>query len=193
MTELYSMDQFKIRAKIFKIFGGTFFFEDLQGNIVGYSKQKAFRLREDITLYSDASQSTALLRIKARGVIDFGMTYDIMDSQTGELIGSAKRKGIRSIFKDSWTIRDAGGNACGELKEDSIAILRRIIPLIPQKFHIESKQQPHILLRQNLNIFVPRVHVMIPPNHSLDRRLIVAVSLLILAIEGRQSSPSVNA
>ena len=43
-------------------------------------------------------------------IIDFGATYDIVDMTTGENLGAAQRKGLKSIIKDTWKILDANGN-----------------------------------------------------------------------------------
>ena len=42
-----------VRTKVFKLFGGAFHVYDPAGNVVMYSKQKAFKLREDIRVYND--------------------------------------------------------------------------------------------------------------------------------------------
>lgn len=44
---------YTIRRKVLKLFGGAFHIYDGEGNLVLYSKMKAFKLREDIPLYSD--------------------------------------------------------------------------------------------------------------------------------------------
>ena len=135
MHPLFEMDNYIIQTKFLKIFGGTYWFKDLNGQVIAYSKQKAFKLKEDIILYSDESCTHALLQIKARQMIDLGATYDVIDLTTNEHVGSVKRKFLKSIVKDSWKLLDTEGNQYGELIEDSIAILRRFIPLIPAKFH----------------------------------------------------------
>ena len=137
MSAVFEMNQYLVQEKFLKIFGNTFWIKDLQGNVVAYSKQKAFKLKEDIILYTDDSMTQPLLQIKARSVIDFGATYDVTDPATGELLGSVKRKGLKSIVRDSWKLLDVNGNQYGELIEDSIAILRRFIPFIPAKYHFE--------------------------------------------------------
>jgi len=186
MTQLFQMDQYIIRTKFWRIFGGAFYFETLEGSPVAYSKQKRFKLKEDIVLYTDESCTVPLIQIKARSVIDLGATYDIIDAQTGVILGSAKRNFMKSILKDSWSINDASGNPYAQFIEDSIAILRRFIPFIPAKYHFEVQGQPDILMQQGFNPFVKRTRIMIPPGHPLDRRVIAAVALLSSAIEGRQ-------
>ena len=186
MTQLFTMDRYLLRTKFWRLFGGAFYFEDLEGNLVAYSRQKRFKLREDIVLYTDESCTAPLVQIKARSVMDLGTTYDIIDAQTGTNLGSAKRNFMKSLFKDSWTINDASGNPYAQFIEDSIAILRRFIPLIPAKYHFEVPGQQEILMQQRFNPIIKRTDVMIPPGHPLDRRVIAAVALLSSAIEGRQ-------
>ena len=64
MSPLFEMDQYLIQTKFLRIFGGAFSFKDLQGNVVAYSKQKRFKLKEDIVLYADESCTVALYKSK---------------------------------------------------------------------------------------------------------------------------------
>ncbi|MDC3290309.1 hypothetical protein OAU85_00575 [Candidatus Poseidoniaceae archaeon] len=186
MSQLFEMDNYVIRTKLLRIFGGAFYFEDLEGNVVAYSKQKRFKLKEDIVLYTDESCTVPLVQIKARSVFDIATTYDIISPQDGTNLGSAKRQALMSILKDSWVINDPAGNPYATFVEDSIAILRRFIPFIPAKYHFEVVGQPEILMQQRFNPLIKRTQVSIPPGHPLDRRVIAAVALLSSAIEGRQ-------
>jgi len=186
MSELFTQDHYYIQTKLIRIFGGAFWFKAPDGRVIAYSKQKRFKLKEDIVLYSDESCTEALLQIKARSVIDFGATYDITDVKTGENIGAARRKGLKSLFKDTWEILDPQGNKYADLLEDSIALLRRFVPLIPAKYHFSCSGQPDIIMNQRFNPFIKKTDVGIPAGHPLDRRIIAAVALLNSAIEGRQ-------
>ena len=190
MHPLFEMDNYLIQEKFWKFFGGKFWFKDMEGNIVAYCKQKAFKLKEDITLYSDETCTTALLNIKARNVLDFSATYDIFDVQTGQILGSAQRKGWKSLLKDTWKLLDTNGNQYGELIEDSNALVRRFVPLgswIPARFHLEIPGTSEITLNQLFNPFIRRTVVTIPQGHQIDRRVLVGIALLNAAIEGRQS------
>jgi len=189
MSQLFQMDHYLIQTKFLRIFGGAFWFKDLEGNIVAYSKQKRFKLKEDIVLYTDESCAQPLLQIKARSMIDVWSTYDVTDPNTGEHIGSLKRQGLKSIIKDSWKLLDVEGNQYGELIEDSNALLRRLIPLgglIPAKYHFEIPGNNGITLHQQFNPFIKKSLITIPQGHPMDRRMIAAIALLNSAIEGRQ-------
>ena len=185
MSALFTMDRYYIQTKFLRIFGGAFWFKDANDQVIAYSKQKRFKLKEDIVLYTDETCTQPLLAIKARSVIDFGATYDIVDATTGENLG-ARRKGLKSIFKDTWKILDANGNEYAELVEDSVAILRRFVPFIPAKYHFSVQGQHDIMMYQRFNPIIKKTDILIPEGHPLDRRVIAAVSLLNSVIEGRQ-------
>ena len=126
---VYHQNQYVIRRKVFKIFGAAFHIYDMHGNLAFYSKQKAFKLKEDIRVYGDVARTSELLCIKARGVLDFGMTYDVIDSTTQQVVGSLRRKAWKSFLRDSWTIMDVNDQDVGTIQEESgaLAILRRFI------------------------------------------------------------------
>lgn len=125
----------EFRRKFFKIFGAAIDITNPEnGELVGFIEVKAWKLREDVRVYSDKSKSTELFRIHARNIIDFGVTYDVFDSRTDALLFSMRRKGLRSMFlRDHWEFKDAGDSLVGSLLETSsgLALIRRYTVLIP--------------------------------------------------------------
>ena len=195
---VYQQNEYVIRRKVFKIFGAAFHIYDNAGNLAFYSKQKAFKLKEDIRIYGDEAMTSELLIIKARGVIDLGMTYDVIDSTTGTAIGALKRKGLKSIIRDEWLILDANDQEMGMIQEDSggLALLRRfgwtswlVCLIAPQVFNGFVGDVPVFQFTQNRNPFIQKVNLDYGPdvNKVLDRRLGIAAAALIIAIEGRQN------
>ena len=145
----FSHSQYLIRRKVLKIFGGAFHIYDASGALVFYSEMKAFKLREDIRLYTGEDMRTEVLTIKARQVIDFSAEYDVVDPVTREKVGVLKRKGFKSMFKDEWILMDRSEQEIGFIKEDSalLALVRRLLTtLIPQKYHgeINGKAGLHV-------------------------------------------------
>ena len=63
MESRFSPDSYLIRRKVFKLLGAAFHIYDAQGNLVLYSKQKAFKLREDIRLYASEDMREEVLSI----------------------------------------------------------------------------------------------------------------------------------
>ena len=62
------------------------------------------------------------LSIKARNVVDFSASYDVIDSKTGNKLGALRRKGWASILRDSWEVLDADDVVIGKIEEDSMGI-----------------------------------------------------------------------
>ena len=180
-----------IRRKVFKLFGAAFHIYDPQGRMIGFSNQKAFKLKEDIRVYTDESMSQEMLLIQARQIIDFSAYYDIYDSETEQLLGTWQRKGISSIFRDKWILLDANGNQIGEIKEDSLflALFRRFIcNILPQSYglYIGEQKTEVATYGQNFNPFVFKLKVNVLPECTLPPQLVLAGGILLTAIEGRQ-------
>ncbi|MGD1908433.1 MAG: hypothetical protein ACFB0C_20955 [Leptolyngbyaceae cyanobacterium] len=76
---------------------------DQQDNFVFYVKQKLFKLKEAITVFSDNQQRQSLYSIKADRIIDFSARYQFSDQQ-GRALGSVKRRGMRSIWRAHYDI-----------------------------------------------------------------------------------------
>jgi len=190
----FAFDTYTVHRKLFKIFGAAFTIYDAYEGVAFYSKQKAFKLKEDIRLYTDDSLQTEVLSIQARNIIDFGASYDVVDSTTGDKVGALKRKGMKSILKDEWLILDDQDRELGLIKEESVmlALLRRFVNFatifFPQKYLGEVDGQPVCQFRQNFNPFAPKIALdfRLDPDHMLDRRMGIAAAVLLCAIEGRQ-------
>lgn len=190
MNQAFAQSEFTIRKKVFSIMGAKLHIYNNAEELVFYSQMKAFKLKEDIALYTDETMTRELLRIKARNVVDFSATYDVHDSETGEHVGSLRRRGLKSMVKDEWIIMDSGGNEIGLIKENSLfmALLRRFITLIPQKYNIEMDGEAIPAFRQNFNPFVTKIIADFSEDRrgKLDRRLGLAAGILLCAVEGKQ-------
>lgn len=78
---------------------------DAQGNLIFYVKRKAFKLKESITVFADEAQTRPLFHINADRVIDFSARYLFTD-HAGNMLGSIKRHGMRSLWKSHYEIED---------------------------------------------------------------------------------------
>lgn len=188
-------ESYTIRRKVLKLLGAAFHIYNPDGQIVGYCKQKAFKLKEDIRIYTGEDCKEELVIIKARSIIDFGATYDVT-LPGGASLGSLRRKGLTSTFlRDSWMVFDEGGRHIANLKEDSglLALARRFIEyvsiLCPEKFTLSRTDGTEIArFRQHFNPFVYRLSIaVLRDDTELDDLVILATGCLITAIEGRQS------
>ncbi len=198
---VFSHDRYLFRRKVFQLVGGVFHISDPYGRVVLYSEQKAFKLKEDIRIYSDERKTNELLTIKARQIVDFGATYDVVDPQTNSHVGALRRKGLKSMLRDEWLFLDPQGQEIGVIGEDRmiLAILRRILGLVrlvsylsclfPQKYTVSMWGQPVASFKQHFNPFVLKYTLDLSQDYEkrFDRRLAIAAGILLCAIERRQA------
>ncbi|MEP7343545.1 MAG: hypothetical protein ABI977_37845 [Acidobacteriota bacterium] len=191
ISDRFSHSSYQVRKRILSVVGGKFEIFDPAGNVVLFSKMKAFKLKEDIRLYTGEDMTTELLSIQARAILDFSAAYDVVDSQTEEKVGALRRKGLKSMFRDEWLILDVYDNEIGLIREENafLAIIRRFLTsLIPQSFDVELGGVPVAEFKQNFNPFVTKMTLDFSPDpqRRLDRRLGIAAGVLLCAIEGKQ-------
>ena len=193
MYSAFQHNQYLLKRQVFAL-TGKFRVYDPAENLVLFSEQKMFRLREDIRIYSDETKSQEVLTIKARQIIDFSAAYDEMDSLTGEKVGVLRRKGLASLLRDEWEVIDASDQLRGLLFEDSmgLALLRRFLlgSLLPQNYDITFGETRVADLRQRFNLFRYELDLdfSMDPTRMLDRRLGIAAGILLATVEGKQSN-----
>ncbi|MBE9524214.1 MAG: hypothetical protein IMY76_03890 [Chloroflexi bacterium] len=172
---------------------GKFRLYDEFGEIVLYSQQKMFKLKEDIRVFSDETMVREVLSIHARQMIDFAAAYDVIDSASGQKVGALRRKGFRSMVRDEWEILDVGDQLIGTLREDSQlkALLRRLIlgSLLPQNYDLLVNEQKVAEFRQQFKFigYILDLEFNMDNAHLIDRRLGIAAAILLATIEGKQS------
>ena len=124
----YPIDlSFKILALASQIY-----MRDANGNLVGYVKQKLFKLKEDIGVFADENKTNLLFNIKADRIIDFSASYSFYDA-AGNVLGSIKRKGMRSIFKAHYLIFNTSGEQVMEIHEENgwVKVIDAVVGELP--------------------------------------------------------------
>ena len=192
MNSIFLYDRYLLKRQVFAL-TGKFRYYDPMGNLVMFSEQKMFKLREDIRVFADENKMQEVLQIKARQIIDFSAAYDVIDSAYNQKVGVLRRKGMRSILRDEWEVLDANDQLIGMLFEDSpgLAMLRRLLlgSLLPQNYDLTIRDQRVADLKQRFNPFRYELDIdfSFDPVKTLDRRVGLAAGILLAAIEGRQN------
>lgn len=91
---------------------------DADGRVVAYVRQKMFKLKEDIQIFSDETKSKVDYSIKADRWLDFSAAYAFYD-QDGTRFGKIARKGWRSIWKAKYELIDENDNKQYLITEES--------------------------------------------------------------------------
>lgn len=191
MHTAFQYNQYLLKRQVFALTGKLRFYNP-QEQLVLFSEQKMFKLREDIRLYADEQKSQEVLAIKARQIIDFSAAYDVLDSGSGQKVGALRRKGLKSILRDEWEVLDVNDQVIGLLFEDNMtqALLRRLLlgSWLPQNYDLTMDEQRVADLKQRFNLFRYEMDIDFSMDSArrLDHRLGLAAATLLAIIEGRQ-------
>lgn len=188
----FAQPEYIVRKRMLVLLGSAIDITTPDGAPVLFCQQKAFRLREDIRIYSDQYKTEELLWIQARQILDFSGAYDVTWAPTGDWLGTVRRRGWRSMLRDLWEVCDPQGNVLATLEEDSLALamLRRLLSeLIPQSYDVRlASGQLAAEVKQFFNPFLYKARLVFHDHgaDALDRRLVIAAVMLLAVIEGRQ-------
>lgn len=157
---------------------------DGAGAEVCHVRKKKFKLREELVLWADSDETRPWARVRARNVVDFGGTYDVLD-EAERPVGALRRFGLASMLRSRWEVQDPTGTVLGTFSEDSLvfALLRRFgnLPL-PIGFSFTGPDGHELGTHRRRFGFrdVYDMHV-----EGLDPRVAVAQGLALDVLEGR--------
>lgn len=105
-TDLLEKDNYPVQFK-FRVttLHNDFTATDSLGNTLAFVKQKLFKLKEHVKVFTDDSQATLKYEIRASKWLDFNASYAFTDAE-GNNMGRVVRKGWRSLWKASYLIYD---------------------------------------------------------------------------------------
>lgn len=105
----------------FKIttFSNDFIATDAHGVSIAYVKQKMFKFKEDIVIYSNETKASIEYRIKADRWLDFSAAYSFFD-KSGVEFGKIARKGWKSLWRARYEIIDEDERPQYVIREESV-------------------------------------------------------------------------
>lgn len=76
---------------------------DSGGNCICYVKQKLFKLKEAVEVFTDPGKTSLLCNINADRILDFSAAYSFSHAD-GAPLGAMRRQGMKSIWRASYEI-----------------------------------------------------------------------------------------
>jgi hypothetical protein len=127
-----------------------------------------------------------LAGFKARRVIDLGSGYDVVD-HAGNSIGSFRKDFAASLLRSTWHVEQPGiPPMVGQERNMAVAILRRFaesLSWLPYHFDFTVNGQPSFTVDKRWGLRDRYVVDIADPN--LDRRLVIAMSVALDALQAR--------
>lgn len=92
---------------------------DGKGNTIAYVRQKMFKFKEAISVFSSENRERVLYKINADRWIDFNASYMFTRGEGSEIFGRVGRKGAKSLFNAHYEIFDGEGEQEFLIKEEN--------------------------------------------------------------------------
>ena len=140
------------------------------------------------------------MRIKARQRFDPRARYDVTDPHGGK-IGEIQKVFGESLLRSTYRLYDAHGNEVAKVVEKSLAValLRRLVGFVPYigdfsdflpiPYHFDFRRDDRVLATHTRKAWKLRDTYTIDtsgdPEHSLDRRLVLAIAVGMDALQAR--------
>jgi uncharacterized protein YxjI len=171
--------RYVIKRPFFTLFGRTFRVYDPTGNLA-LKVRHPMRWRDAVKFYADEAETQPLLFVESRTVFALNRSYDIQGA-AGEFLGTLRSRGLKSIVRDVWDLLDAAEQPIGLLQEDGASLLRRFMPWLTGKWHMELGGQKVADVRQVFRFFTKEF--VLEMHGGVDPRLAMAGALLALMAE----------
>lgn len=79
--------------------------KDANNQTIAYVRQKMFKLKEKVVVFSDETKTTEKYHIKANKWLDFNTAYNFTSAE-GANLGKVARKGWKSLWKAKYELYD---------------------------------------------------------------------------------------
>ncbi|MCA9677165.1 MAG: hypothetical protein H6709_03900 [Kofleriaceae bacterium] len=183
----FSYPRYTIKRRFWSLFDRRFRVFGPDGRLLMSVKRPVFKLRQEFNVWADEAETQPLLQIKSRQIVAINFAYDITDARTGEWLGAVQKRGLKSIFRDTFELMDQQGTVIGKAAEIGSALLRRIFPILTSKHDIWIGEQVVTQIRQKFRFFNKEFNVDLSMGvGKIDPRFSLAVALLALMAEARR-------
>lgn len=184
-VSLTSQSRYRIKRNFWSVFERTFRVFTLDGQLIMLVKHPVFRFREEFTVYADEAQERPLLFIKSRQIIAINFAFEVTDVDSDQVLGSVQKRGLRSIVRDKFIVRDPDGQEIGHVEEQGASILRRFFPILTSRHEVVLNGRQAAAVRQVFRFFTKEFEVELAPGVG-DPRFVMACALLALIAESRR-------
>lgn len=188
LADRFSETRYTIKRPWLTFLGRKFYVYGPDGRQLLFVRHKIMTLRDEWNIFSDDTETTPLLRVKARQAIAMNVITDVFDAATNHPIGTVRNKGLKSIVRDTWEVLGDGDRVIGSFTETSNALLRRFLPILLGHWHMELDGEVVAKLDQVFRFFAKEFTLEITVPHRVDSRLVIGCAMLALMREVMRES-----
>jgi uncharacterized protein YxjI len=193
-------DRFFLRQRIRLVINQYEFSLEEDGEPFAFVEQARFKFKEDIRFFTDDSKTEELLRIKARQRFDPRARYDVT-APDGSTVGEIQKVFGASLLRSTYEVHPANGGdpVIARERNVAVALFRRAVGFIPYigdfadwlpiPYHFDFVRGDKVIGSHERRRWSLRDRYTIDmtgdPEHTIDRRLILAIAVGMDALQAR--------
>lgn len=115
VPNIYQKNEFTVNQHIFSLTNKNTI-TDENDDIIGFSKQKLFKFKDEIRIYKSKDMNEEVFRIKRKNIIDVNANFELIDSVYDSTFGYLKKKVLESVGKNKYVFLGPNGGEIGEIR-----------------------------------------------------------------------------
>jgi len=188
--ECLDQDQLEIGKRSAGLGTGTFRVRDSSGRLVLLAKRTMLKIPATIHVHDAGDRETEVLTVGGRGQGQGNsLLWDVADPATGQKLGAISRDMVKSMFgRGEYVLTNKSDTEVARVQDPGLPM--RLLCnglLIPLTYTVIVGNATACSLTWGLNPMRLKLRVRFSeaPTPSVDRRLILAAALVVMAMESR--------
>ncbi len=178
-------NEFIIDQKLISL-GNKYIIKNEERDRIAYCESESF-FKEGLTVYNDESKEKELFSIKQVSLTKFTGLFEVLDHEES-VVGYLRRKGVKSLVRDEWSILDQEKNKIGTARSDYLLkdlARKRYVRKIPYRYEIIQQGKKIGVYKQRFNLLKRSYKLQIKKDteQNIDRRLLLSLSICLDAVE----------
>ena len=179
--------RYRIKRKFWSFFDRKFYVQTMDAQPILFVKHPLFKFREEFKICTDETETVPVFKLKSRQILAINFCYDLTDANTGALVATIQKKGLRSLFRDKFHLLDVNGQEFGTMEEKGASIMRRFFPWLTSKHEILIGGVRAGFVTQIFRFFNKEFEVEVTPGVA-DQRFILSCALLAVIAESKREN-----
>ncbi len=186
LPEIYRKNKFHIKYHVLSLTNKSTI-KDENDDIIGFSKQKLFKIKDEIRVYKTEEMKEEVFRIKQKNIVDINANYEIIDSVYDSTLGYLKKKLLESVGRNKYVFLGPNGGKVGEIKLSG-SFGNRFAQSVKGKWNYEiiygDDNVGSLKEKMTLTKYIFDINFFSDLDYKLDRRFPLAVAMCIASNKG---------
>lgn len=183
----FDRDKFLVHQKMLSI-GAKYYVYDEDQEPLFFVQRPALRLKAHIEIFDDDTKNVRRLMLRQDRILAINQHFTLLTPED-QVLCTYERRGLLSLVRRTWVIRNSVGQEIAQAREDSWAkaVFRRLFGWMRTDFEILLADNTHVgAFHRKFTIGDKyALDLTNDPDRRLDRRIAVGLAILLDTAEAR--------